>query len=232
VSENNWTVQISVPDALSGVTDVGSADVAFGSGSGNPVAAGTIGKITVDSTDPGTVTTSSFGAGQPATVNFTTDFGSGNQAIQLNLGNYGATSGVTQYAGTTYQLLGLTQNGVPPGSFSGVTTQANGDVIVNYNNGQSQTIAQIPLITFNDPNALQSQNGQAFTSTQNSGTPLAVATGTAGAGNFVTGSVENSNVDIATEFSQLIVAQQAYSANAKVVTSADQLLQITINMKT
>ena len=52
--------------------------------------------------------------------------------------------------------------------------QANGDVVVNYNNGQTRTVAQVPLVTFNDPNALQSQNGQAFTATQTSGTPLAV----------------------------------------------------------
>jgi flagellar hook protein FlgE len=137
---------------------------------------------------------------------------------------------VTQYAGTAYSLLGLTQNGVPPGSFSGVTAQANGDVIVNYNNGQTRTIAQIPLVTFNNPNALQGQDGQSFTSTLASGTPLAEAVGTNGAGHLVTGSVEGSNVDIATEFSHLIVAQQAYSSNAKVVTTASQMLQATLQM--
>ena len=84
-----------------------------------------------------------------------------------------------------------------------MTTQANGNVIVNYNNGQTRTIAQIPLITFNAPNALQSQNGQSFTATPSSGTPLAEAAGTNGAGNLVTGSIEGSNVDIATEFSKL-----------------------------
>ena len=71
-----------------------------------------------------------------------------------------------------YNLLGLTQDGVPPGSFSGVTMQANGAVIVNYNNGQTRTIAQIPIVTFNAPNQLQRQNGQAFTATLSSGTPV------------------------------------------------------------
>ena len=231
-AQNDWTVQVAVPDATTGSTDAGSAEVKFGALSGNNVPEGTIGSIATASSDPGTVTGGSFASGQPATLQFTTDFGSGPQKITLNLGNYGATSGVTQYAGTTYSLLGLTQNGVPPGSFSGVSMQPNGDVVVNYNNGQNRTVAQVPLVVFNDPNSLQSQNGQAYTATQGSGTPLAVAVGTGGAGKLVTGSVENSNVDIATEFSQLIVAQQAYSANAKVVTSADQLLQITINMKT
>ncbi len=104
--------------------------------------------------------------------------------------------------------------------------------MVNYDNGQSRTIAQIPIVTFNAPDALQSQNGQAFTATTDSGTPLATTASTNGAGNIVTGSVEGSNVDIATEFSNLIVAQQAYSANAKVVTTADQMLQTTLSMMT
>jgi len=227
---NDWTVQVSVPDSTTGNTDAGSADVQFGALSGNGVAEGTIGQVSASTSDPGTVTTAGFTSGQPASLAFTTNFGSGNQVINLDLGTYGGTTGVTQYAGTAYSLSGLTQDGVPPGSFSGVTTQANGDVTVNYNNGQTRTIAQIPLVTFNDPNGLQGQNGQAFTGTASSGTPLAEAVGTNGAGSLVTGSVEGSNVDIATEFSNLIVAQQAYSSNAKVVTTASQMLQSTLQM--
>jgi flagellar hook protein FlgE len=138
---------------------------------------------------------------------------------------------VTQYAGTAYNLQGISQDGVPPGSFSGVTTQANGDVVVNYNNGQTRTIAQVPLVTFNAPDSLQGQNGQSFTTTTASGNALADAVNTNGAGSLVVSSVEGSNVDIATEFSQLIIAQQAYSANAKVVTTANDMLESTINMK-
>ncbi|HBK07410.1 MAG TPA: flagellar hook protein FlgE [Acetobacteraceae bacterium] len=227
---NDWTVQVSVPDSKTGTTDAGSAAVQFGSLSGNPVPEGTIGQVSTSTTDPGTVTSAGYVPGQPATLNFTTDFGSGSQTIQLNLGGYGGTTGVTQYAGSAYSLLGLTQNGVPPGSFSGVTTQANGDVVVNYNNGQTRTIAQVPVVTFNDPNALQGQNGQAFTATLGSGTPLAEVASTNGAGNLVVGSVEGSNVDIAKEFSNLIVAQQAYGANSKVVMTASQMLQATMTM--
>jgi flagellar hook protein FlgE len=226
-SANDWTVSIVAPDATNNA-NLGSADVQFGAASGNTVPAGTIGQI---GSPTGSVTTAGFTAGQAATLQFTANFGAGNQAINVNLGTYGQTNGVTQYAGSTYSLRGLTQDGVPPGSFSGVTLQNNGDVIVNYNNGQSRTVAQVPVITFNDANQLQRQNGQAFTATDTSGTPLAETAGSNGAGTLVTGSVENSNVDIATEFSQLIVSQQAYSANAKVVTTADQLLQVTISMK-
>jgi flagellar hook protein FlgE len=254
---NQWSVQIQVPDAAASPTvgtgasaNAGSADVTFGAASGTDLGAagaaviappeGTIGLVVPDVNNPGnpSVAASSYtqaAAGttptlQPATVSFTTNFGSGNQTIQLNLGAYGGTSGVTQFAGNAYSLLGLTQDGVPPGSFSGVTTQANGNVVVNYNNGQTKTIAQIPLVTFNAPNSLQSQNGQSFTATPSSGSPLAEAASTNGAGNLVTGSVEGSNVNIATEFTSLIVAQQSYSSNAKVVTTANQMLQATLQM--
>jgi len=231
-SANNWSVQINCPD--SATPDCGTADVSFGpNASGDAIApSGTIGNLATDGTDPGSVTIPNAPAdGAAADVTFTADFGNGIQTITLNLGNFGGTNGVTQYAGTEYNLEGLTQNGVPPGSFAGVTPQANGDIVVNYNNGQSRTIAQVPLVTFNDPNALQRQDGQSFTATTASGTPLANAASTNGAGNLVTGSVESSNVDIATEFSNLIVAQQAYSANAKMVTTAQQMLETTVDMK-
>lgn len=226
-ASGDWTLSINSPDALGGPA-LGSAEVQFGALSGNGVPEGTIGQI-LNTT--GTVVSPGYAANTTASLSFTADFGSGNQTITLNMGTYGETDGITQYAGSQYNLQGLTQNGVPPGSYAGVTAQANGNVVVNYNNGQSRTIGQIPLITFNNPDALQRQDGQSFTATTNAGTPLAEQASSNGAGNLVTGSVESSNVDIATEFSQLIVAQQAYSANAKMVTTAQAMLQTTIDMK-
>ena len=223
---NSWTVSINAPDAVTPA--LGSANVTFGGASGNPVPEGTIGQL--DGVT-GTVTTPGYAAGSAATLSFVAQFGATAQTIQLNMGNYGQTGGVSQYAGTAYNLRGLTQNGVPPGSFSGVTTQANGNIVVNYDNGQTRTIAQVPLITFNNPDVLQRQNGQAFTATLDSGTPLAEQAGTNGAGSLVTSAIEGSNVDIAGEFSKLIVAQRAYTANTRVVTTADDLLQQTIDMK-
>ena len=226
-SNGDWTVGINSPDDVSNAA-VGSADVQFGAASGNPVLPGTIGGI---GTTTGSVSAPGYSANGAASLSFVTDFGPGAQSIQVSLGNYGQTNGVTQFAGSQYQLSSLTQNGVPPGSFASVSMQTNGDVVVNYNNGQSRTIAQIPVVTFNSPNSLQSQNGQAFTATLDSGAPTANATSTNGAGTLVTNSVEGSAVDIAAEFSKLIVAQRAYSANAKMVTTADDMLTQTIDMK-
>jgi flagellar hook protein FlgE len=189
---------------------------------------GTVGNV-LNAT--GGVTTAGYASGGPASMSFSMNFGSGPQTIQLNLGTYGQANGVTQYAGTEYSLRGLTQNGVPPGSFSSLSTRSTGDLVVNYDNGQSRIIGRVPVVTFNNPDGLQRQDGQAFTATNSSGTPLAEDAGTNGAGSLVTQSTESSNVDIASEFTKLIVAQRAYSANTKMVTTADDMLQQTIDMK-
>jgi flagellar hook protein FlgE len=225
---NDWELSINVPGDVND-PERGTARVAFGpTASGNPVPQGTVGIIDAGT---GSISTSSFAPDTPSTLTFDMDIGNGTQSITLNLGTYGQSAGVTQYSGNTFTLRGINQNGVPPGSFSGVTTTTAGDVQVTYDNGQSRTIARVPVVTFNDPNELQRQNGQAFTSSLASGDPLIQDAGTNGAGGIVTNSVENSNVDVASEFTKLIVTQRAYSANTKMVTTADELLQQTLDMK-
>ncbi|MGH7085814.1 MAG: flagellar hook protein FlgE [Acetobacteraceae bacterium] len=225
-SANNWQVAVNAPNATNGPA-LGTANVSFGPGSGNPVPDGTIGTINGGT---GTVTTSTYAPGSSANLSFSANFGNGLQTIALNLGAYGASNGLTQYAGTTYALNNLSQNGIPPGAFSSVSINNNGNVVINYNNGLTQTIAQVPVVTFNAPDALQSQNGQAFTATQASGDAIVNSAGSGGSGGLVTNAVEGSNVDISTEFSQLIVAQEAYSANTKTISTANQMMQALLNI--
>lgn len=227
-SPNVWTVAVNSPDDAT-LSERGTASINFGpTASGNPVADGTVGSIT---SPTGSVSGSAFATNNPASLSFATDFGNGPQTIALTFGTYGRSAGLTQYAGTAFQLEGINQNGVPQGSFSSASVTSAGDIQVNYNNGQVRTIARVPVTIFNAADELQRQNGSAFTATLNSGQALNQDAGINGAGLIKTSSTEASNVDIATEFSNLIVAQQAYSANAKIVTSADQLLQTTLNMK-
>jgi len=222
---NAWQVAISQPGTAA---PIGVAGVNFGP-AGNPaVPQGSVGSVTAVS---GAVTGSAFAAGGAATLNISANFGSGPQAIALNLGTFGQANGLTQFAGSSYSLKSLTQNGVPAGAFSGVETTTNGDVVVRYDNGQSRTVARVPLTTFANADALQRQDGQAFTATRESGTPQTLAVGSNGAGSLVVSAVESSNVDIGKEFTKLIVAQRAYSANTKMVTTADELLQQTLDMK-
>ncbi|MGI4940955.1 MAG: flagellar hook-basal body complex protein, partial [Janthinobacterium lividum] len=76
-------------------------------------------------------------------------------AITVGLGTIGGTSGVTQFAGTTYNPRSIDQNGTAAGNFSSISIQSNGDVVANYDNGASKTLAQVPVVTFADADALQ-----------------------------------------------------------------------------
>jgi flagellar hook protein FlgE len=221
VSANDWTLTLSSPDDQTGPT-TGSVNVTFGSD-------GTLASI---GTPTGNVALvgAGTGAGTAAELTLTPTFNGTAQPITLDLGTFGGASGVTQFAGTNYSLYSINQNGSAPGSFTGISTSDTGAVTANYNNGQSVTVAQVPVITFADPNALQRQNGQAFTSTVQSGVAIAQNQDQNGAGTLVAGSTEASNVDIATQLSALIVAQEAYGANAKVITTANQMLQTTLQV--
>jgi flagellar hook protein FlgE len=138
--------------------------------------------------------------------------------VQLNFG----ASGLTQFADSsgTAQVSTLQQNGFAAGQLQSVAVDGQNQITGTFSNGQTIPLAEITLATFNGENALQALNGGAYAATVDSGPPILGATGT------VSGSsLEASNVDIATQFSQLIVAQQAYSANARVMSTADQMIQ-------
>lgn len=224
-SPSNWQVAISQPGSA---TPIGTVQLGFGPTASPASPAGTIGSVTPVS---GAVTGSTYAANAPATFSLTTNFGSGPQTVTVDLGTFAQPNGITQFAGTDYVPRALSQNGVGPGNFSSVSAKANGDIQVNYDTGQTQLVGRVPLATFADPNALQRQNGQAFTDTTLSGPAQTTQVGSSGAGQLVVSAVESSNVDIAKEFAKLIVAQRAYSANTKLVTTADQMLQETLDLK-
>jgi flagellar hook protein FlgE len=142
--------------------------------------------------------------------------------VQLNFG----TTGLTQFASPssasddTAQVNQLQQNGYAAGSLQSIAVDSENQITGTFSNGETIPLAQITLATFNGENSLQSLSGQAYAATVDSGPPIFSATG-----KVEGSSLESSNVDIATQFSQLIVAQQAYSANARVMTTADQMIQ-------
>jgi flagellar hook protein FlgE len=138
--------------------------------------------------------------------------------VELNFG----TNGLTQFANTsgTPQVTQLEQNGFAAGQLQSVSVDSENRVVGSFTNGQTIPLAQVTLATFNGENSLQALNGGAYAATTDSGQPIYGATG-----KIEGSSLEASNVDIATQFSQLIVAQQAYSANARVMTTADQMIQ-------
>ncbi|WP_395454959.1 flagellar hook-basal body complex protein [Azospirillum melinis] len=170
-------------------------------------------------------------AGSDANVTFTVDYGFGPQQITLNLGKYQKPGGLTQYAGEEINVTQLVQNGAPRGQFKDVVFGDNGTVMVNYDNGRSKMVAKVPIITFNNPNALQRESGGVFIESEEAGKPNFNDPETNGAGAVVANSVESSNVDIADEFTKMIVTQRSYSANAKIVTTSDEMLQEVLGLK-
>jgi flagellar hook protein FlgE len=139
-------------------------------------------------------------------------------SVQLVFGS----NGLTQFADTsgTAQVNQFQQNGFAAGKLQSVAVNSQNRVVGTFSNGQNIPLAEVTLANFNGQDGLQALNGGAYAATQDSGPPLFSATG-----QIVGNSVEASNVDIATQFSHMIVAQQAYSASAKVMTTANQMMQ-------
>ncbi|HYF86402.1 flagellar hook-basal body complex protein [Azospirillum sp.] len=197
-----------------------------------PETVGTLTNISTALVGTGTaVSAANQSAGADATVTFTVDYGFGPQQVTLNLGKYQKPGGLTQYAGEEINVTQLVQNGAPRGQFKDVVFGDNGTVMVNYDNGRSKMVAKVPIITFNNPNALQRESGGVFIESEEAGKPNFNDPETNGAGAVVANSVESSNVDIADEFTKMIVTQRSYSANAKIVTTSDEMLQEVLGLK-
>ena len=177
--------------------------------------------------------TPNAGTGSAALFNVGTVGSDTTNTISLNLGTIGSPGGtaMTTASGAVFNAGASTQDGTAAGTYTGFTMENDGSVMGTFSNGESQLIAKVPLAMFGDANALTSQDGQAYTATAASGAASMQLTGQGGAGSLETSAVEASTTNLDTDLTKLIVAQQAYSANAKVVTTANDLLQVALAMK-
>ena len=158
-------------------------------------------------------------------VNLTTPVVNGITLSDIEI-NHGL-QGVTQFADSngTASVTNIEQNGYAAGELNGVAVSDEGRVTANYSNGQQLDIAEISIVSFNADNFLQKVDGGAYTDTAESGLPILGASG-----RVVGSALESSNTDIAGEFTKLIVTQQAYAANTRIVTTGDEMLQETLNL--
>ena len=143
--------------------------------------------------------------------------------VKLSMGNTGTTDGLTNLAGS-FTTNYIKQDGAKYGSYSGVSVSENGVVTALFDNGETRPIAILPLATFTNPNGMSALTGNAWIETDASGQPLLKQAGVAGAGEISSNALETSTVDLATEFSNMIVTQRAYSASTKIITTADEML--------
>jgi len=143
----------------------------------------------------------------------------GALTLQLN--------GLTQYADSSGAVTVNTmqQDGYPAGQLQTISVTKDGRIAGTFTNGKTVDLAEVPLYHFASPDNLKALDGGAYQATGDSGTPLAGASG-----KIVGSSLEGSNADIADQFTKLIVTQQAYSANTKVITTAQAMSQEMLNM--
>lgn len=217
---DEWELQIDAPGSTP--ASFGPVTATFDQGRITALTGG--GGVTV----PGTQTT-----GEPMDLGLTLDYGAGigTQTLNLNLGSFGNSDGTTQFTGSELVLNSFDQNGVPPGSFKSINIDQNGYVKLNYDNGQTKTFFQIPLVQFYNPNGLQRLDGNAFQATPDSGVARSNPPGLGSNGTLVSNAVEAANVEISDEFSKMIVAQRTYSANARVISTSDEILAEVINLR-
>lgn len=138
-----------------------------------------------------------------------------------------AANGITQFADSNgvAQVNTLSQNGFAAGQLNSISVNDKGRIVASFSNGRTLDIAEVPLVTFNGEDGLKSLDGGAFSATDESGPAIFGASGS-----IVGKSLEGSNTDISNEFTKLITTQQAYAANTRIVSTAQQMLQDTLNM--
>ncbi|HEY4635633.1 MAG TPA: flagellar hook-basal body complex protein [Rhodospirillales bacterium] len=169
------------------------------------------------------------GDGTPASFNVAsadiswTTGAAATTGMTINLGTVGLGDGLTQFS-DVFVTNFAQQNGVPFGNFSGVSIDNTGLVSALFDNGVVRSIYQLPIATFSNPNALGAHTGNAYQTTTSSGNPLINFPGIGPAGKINAGALEASTVDLAEEFTRMIVAQRAFSAASKVITTSDQML--------
>jgi len=150
--------------------------------------------------------------------------GSNPQNISFNM------AGFTQFSGQ-YNVISSVQNGAELGLRTGITIDKDGFVVAQFSNGQSTKIFKMAIATFANVNGLNEISGNVYRESGTSGSFNLHEAGTGAAGSISTGSLESSNVDLADEFSKMIVTQRAYSSNTKVISTADQMLDTLLRLR-
>ena len=149
--------------------------------------------------------------------------------LTIDLGGAAEPGRLTQYAGGMTAAI-TQQNGFPAGSLQSFDVAQDGTIVGNYTNGRTRSIGQVAIAVFTNPGGLERVAG-VWRETPNSGLAQVGVAGSGGRGLMSAGTLEMSNVDLAEEFTRLIVAQRGFQGNARVVSTADEILQEVVNLR-
>jgi flagellar hook protein FlgE len=211
--DNTWHYDLNVPDSDVDMTDPSAST-------------GTSGDLTFTKTGQLDTTTS------PATVSFTLQplhGGAPPLSLTWKLLNGDSTPRLTQVAETS-GVAASTQDGSAAAQLMKVGLADGGQIVAQFSDDQQTVVGQLAMASIRNPDTLAAQGNNNFGVSANTASPVIGLPGSSGRGQIIGASIEASTVDIATEFTNLIVYQRAYEANSKVVTTVDQLSQDTINL--
>ncbi len=152
------------------------------------------------------------------------DNGDGQVGITLNMNN------VTQFTGN-FSAIVDSQDGYPAGVLDSFAINEKGELIGTFTNGVTTTLGKVALATFRNPAGLYDVGKSLYVESENSGMAEIGVAGENGKGSLIPGALEMSNVDLAEEFTKMIIAQRGFQANARVVTTSDQILNELVNIK-
>lgn len=174
------------------------------------------------------VTPVSGGAYDPATGSLVVNVDGG--PIEITIGGPGLEGGLTQLS-DTFAPISIEKDGFPVGNMTGVEVDANGIVRAFFDNGATRAVFQVPLVDLPNPNGMMSLDQQTYMPTPASGTYFMWDAGDGPTGEVVSFAREESATDVASELTSMIRTQRAYSSNAKVIQTVDEMLQETTNIK-
>lgn len=220
VAANSWTATFATPVQTS--TGVASATLDTDTGT-----AGNQNSIAVTFNGDGSVASFTPPVTSLALSGFTT--GATNSSISLDMGTVGQTNGLTQFSSNTttprIEIFLIDQDGVRFGQLSSITIDNSGLVTAAFENGVRLPFFQVPIATFPNPGGLTHINGTVYDENQNAGNYNLRLPGQGNAGSIVASALEQSTTDTSEEFNKMIVAQQAYSSAAQVVSTVDDMFQ-------
>jgi flagellar hook protein FlgE len=159
-----------------------------------------------------------------AAMTFKPNAGAADVTLTLDMAS------LTQFGSATTMKI-LNQDGYAAGQLDTKVVDVNGVITGRYSNNQTRVLGQVAIATFNNPGGLTKTGSSLFIQSASSGEAQIGATGTGGRGSLNPGSLEMSNVDLAQEFSNMIITQRGFQANSKIITTTDEMLQELANLK-
>ncbi|MAE69983.1 MAG: hypothetical protein CME06_05890 [Gemmatimonadetes bacterium] len=172
----------------------------------------------------------SFSSDDGAPLTFEPNTGAETVTVDFNAGTLGELDGISQFSAAS-TIVAASQDGYGKGDLASITIDEMGVITGHYTNSISKTLAQIFLATFNNATGLSKEGDNLYSAAANSGDAVIGTAGAPISASIISGGLEQSNVDLATEFTDLITTQRGFQASTRVITTSDEMLIETVNLK-